>query len=899
MSDTENDKPKLGMRQPLGLKRTVETGKVKQSFSHGRSNTVVVEVKRRRVLGPQSGDQAAEATPAPEPTPAPAPAAARPAPVAPPRPAPSDNLSPQERQAKLLREAEEQRMRALEEARRREERERAEAEEARRREAERKAEEERTPPPPPPPEPEPAPQPQAQVQPEPVAEAKPAPVAATPKPAPEPRPQPQPTVLRPDPTRPAPRQFTPVQRPEIPRPVAPRPEPNLAGGNNTSGGASGNAPRPAAAPAAKRPEPARPQRDRKGDDRRQSGKLTVNRALGADEGARARSLAALKRARDKERQRTFGGSREPQVKQVRDVIVPEAITVQELANRMAEKGADLVKALFKMGMMVTVNQTIDQDTAELLVTEFGHNIQRVSESDVDLQVDTSEDAEELLQPRPPVVTIMGHVDHGKTSLLDALRGTDVVKGEAGGITQHIGAYQVTLKDKSKITFLDTPGHEAFTEMRARGADITDIVVLVVAANDGLMPQTIEAINHTKAAGVPMIVAINKVDLDSANPQRVRERLLEHEVIVEEMGGDVQNVEVSALKKTGLDKLLDAIALQAEIMELKANPDRAAEGTVVEAKLDKGRGPVATILIRRGTLKVGDIFVCGAESGRVRALVDDHGKQIKQAGPSTPVEVLGLGGVPMAGDTLTVVENEARAREVAAYRQEQALKKRTAQAPVSLEGMFSALADKANVIEYPVVIKADVQGSVEAIVNALNKLSTDEIRVRVLHSGAGAITESDVTLAASTKAPIIGFNVRPNAKAREIANREKVRFLYYDVIYHLTEEVAKEMAGELGPERVETVVGRAEVKEVFPAGKRDKAAGLLVLEGSIRKGLHARLTRDDVIVSATTIASLRRFKDDVAEVRAGLECGVVLADTNDIKPGDHLEVFEVEERERTL
>ena len=579
--------------------------------------------------------------------------------------------------------------------------------------------------------------------------------------------------------------------------------------------------------------------------------------------------------------------------------MPEAITVQDLANRMAEKGSDLVKALFKMGMPVTINQTIDQDTAELLVTEFGHEIKRVSEGDIDIRHDQDVDDAALLQPRAPVVTIMGHVDHGKTSLLDALRGANVVAGEAGGITQQIGAYQVKTPDGSLVTFLDTPGHEAFTEMRQRGANVTDIVILVVAADDGLKPQSIEAIAHAKAAGVPIIVAINKVDKEGANPQRVRERLLEHELVVEEMGGDVQNVEVSALKKTGLDKLLDAIAVQAEIMELKANPDRAAEGTVVEAKLDKGRGPVATILVRRGTLKVGDIFVCGAESGRVRALINDKGEQIKSAGPSLPVEVLGLGGVPMAGDTLTVVENEARAREVAAYRQEQALRKRTAQAPVSLEGMFEALADKANVIQFPVVIKGDVQGSVEAIVNALNRLSTDEIRVRVLQSGAGAITESDVTLAAASNAPIIGFNVRPNAKAREIANREKVRFMYYDVIYHLTDEIAKEMAGELGPERVETVVGRAEVKDVFPAGKRDKAAGLLVLEGVIRKGLHARLTRDDVIVSATTISSLRRFKDDVAEVRAGLECGVVLADTNDIKAGDHLEVFEVELRERTL
>ena len=580
-------------------------------------------------------------------------------------------------------------------------------------------------------------------------------------------------------------------------------------------------------------------------------------------------------------------------------MVPESITVQELANRMAEKTGDLVKALFKLGSPSASTDTIDQDIAELLVTEFGHEIIRVSEGDVDIRHDEDIDDAEHLKPRAPVVTIMGHVDHGKTSLLDALRGANVQAGEAGGITQHIGAYQVKTPDGSLVTFLDTPGHEAFTEMRQRGANVTDIVILVVAADDGLKPQSIEAIAHAKAAGVPIIVAINKIDKEGANPQRVRERLLEHELVVEEMGGDVQNVEVSALKKTGLDKLLDAIAVQAEIMELKANPDRAAEGTVIEAKLDKGRGPVATILVRRGTLKVGDIFVCGAESGRVRALIDDQGKQIKSATPSMPVEVLGLGGVPMAGDTLTVVENEARAREVATYRQEQATRKRTVQAPVSLEGMFEALADKTNVIQFPVIIKGDVQGSVEAIVNALNKLSTDEIRVRVLQSGAGAITESDVTLAAATKAPIIGFNVRPNPKAREIAKRENVRFMYHDVIYHLTDEIRKEMAGELGPERIETVVGRAEVKDVFPAGKRDKAAGLLVLEGAIRKGLHARLTRDDVIVSATTIASLRRFKDDVAEVRAGLECGVVLSDTNDIKAGDNLEVFEVEMRDRTL
>ena len=550
-------------------------------------------------------------------------------------------------------------------------------------------------------------------------------------------------------------------------------------------------------------------------------------------------------------------------------------------------------------MSVTVTQTIDQDTAELLVEEFGHNITRVSDSDIDIVNAEDVDADETLKTRPPVVTIMGHVDHGKTSLLDALRGTDVVRGEAGGITQHIGAYQIKTKNGELVTFLDTPGHEAFTEMRQRGADVTDIVVLVVAGDDGIMPQTIEAINHTKAAGVPMIVAITKSDRAEYNAQKIRERLLEHEIVVEAMSGEVQDVEVSAQSKAGLDELIEKILLQAEVMELRSNPDRSAEAAVIEAKLDKGKGPLATVLITRGTLKVGDILVVGTHSGRVRAMLDDKGRQIKEAPPALPVEVLGISGVPMAGDTLTVVESEARAREVAAYRAETATAKRTTTAPASLENMFSALKAKADVIEYPVVIKSDVQGSTEAIVNALNKLSNDEIKVKVLQSGVGAITESDVSLAAATGAPIIGFHVRPNAKAREMIERQKVRMKYFDVIYHLTDDVAKEMAGIWGPERIEHVVGRAEVKDVFPAGKRDKAAGLLVLEGGIKKGLFARLTRADVIVSKTTIASLRRFKDDVPEVRAGLECGVLLQDTNDIKAGDMLEVFEVEERERTL
>ncbi|WP_391563680.1 translation initiation factor IF-2, partial [Novosphingobium sp.] len=781
----------------------------------------------------------------PPPAPVPAPVVAKPAA---PRPS-SAAETPQERVARLQREAEEARLSVLEQQTRREteERLRVQEEERRRTEDNRKAESE---------------------------DAVPAAVAA---PVPE---------------------------------AAAASEPEAAA--DAGAAAAEEAPRGVAAPAArrftpvaapKRPEPAAKKiahpRDKTSTERRHSGKLTVSKALNEDEGARARSLAALKRAREKEKRAHFGGNAQPREKQVRDVVVPEAITVQELANRMAEKGADLVKALFKLGMPVTVNQTIDQDTAELLVEEFGHNITRVSDSDIDIDTAEDVDALETLKARPPVVTIMGHVDHGKTSLLDALRGTDVVRGEAGGITQHIGAYQIKTKGGDLVTFLDTPGHEAFTEMRQRGANVTDIVILVVAGDDGIMPQTIEAINHTKAAGVPMIVAITKCDKPEYNAQKIRERLLEHEIVVEAMSGDVQDVEVSAQSGKGMDELIEKILLQSEVMELTANPDRSAEATVVEAKLDKGKGPLATVLITRGTLKVGDILVVGTHAGRVRAMLDDKGRQIKVAPPALPVEVLGIGGVPMAGDTLTVVESEGRAREVAAFRQEQATTKRTTTAPASLENMFSALKAKSDVIEYPVVIKSDVQGSTEAIVNALNKLSNDEIKVKVLQSGVGAITESDVLLAGASGAPIIGFHVRPNAKARELIDRQKVRMKYFDVIYHLTDDIAKEMAGIWGPERIEHVVGRAEVKDVFPAGKRDKAAGLLVLEGGIKKGLFARLTRQDVIVSKTTIASLRRFKDDVPEVRAGLECGVLLQDTNDIKAGDMLEVFEVEERERTL
>ncbi len=838
MSDT-TDKPKLGTRPPLGLKRTVETGQVKQSFSHGRTNTVVVEVKKRRFLKP--GEEApVEEVVAPVVAPkiAPPPAPVRAA------PAPTSLMSRQELQAKLLREAEEARMHSLEEARRREERLKAEgSEEEKRRAEEKRLAEEAA-----------AAATEAARQ---AAEAAPAPAIVNAEATVEPAATITAEDERPAHRRPVGAPVTPVRRPE---------------------------------------PPARPSRGKGVDDRRQSGKLSVTKALDDNDGARARSLAALKRAREKERRHHMQSG--PAAKQYRDVQVPETITISELANRMTERTGDLIKVLFKLGMPSASGDTIDQDTAELLVTEFGHNIVRVSDSDVEIDHDADVDAPETLKPRAPVVTIMGHVDHGKTSLLDALRGTDVVAGEAGGITQHIGAYQVKTKSGQLVTFLDTPGHEAFTDMRQRGANVTDIAILVCAADDSLKPQTIESINHAKAAGVPMIIAITKVDKYEANPQKVREDLLQYEVVVEEMSGDVMDAEVSALKKTGLDDLVEKILLQAEVMELSANPDRAAEGAVIEAKLDKGRGAVATILIQRGTLKVGDIFVVGAESGKVRAIIDDKGRQLKQAGPSMPVEVLGLGGVPRAGDKLSVVDSEARAREVASYRADLATAKRTTNAPASLEDMFSAFKDK-QAQEYALVVKGDVQGSVEAIVASLNKISTDDIKVRVLHSGVGGITESDVTLAGASGAPIIGFNVRANAKAREIAERQKVALKYYDVIYDLLDDIRAAMAGQLGPEYFETVVGRAEIREVFPAGKHGKAAGLLVTEGYIRKALRARVTRDDVIIYNGSISNLRRFKDDVAEVRAGLECGVTLEATTDIKKGDFLETFEVEERVRVL
>ncbi len=921
---SDDNKPKLGTRAPLGLNKAVAVGQVKQTFSHGRSKQVVVEVKRARVLH-RPGDAAPEPTSAPAPAPAPAPAAVTPAPAprpAAPAPAPVATAPAAATEPAPVPSAPRP----------------------------------PTPPPvmfrpveraplPPKPEakaPEPTvPAPETKVEPAPVPQTK---AAAPPAPAA----RPAAGAARPgQPARPAQGQAAAPQRPRMtPAEMAalyarqaeedrqrlleevriredqeraareeeerrrieekrhreeelatrPDPQPDADGGMVIPTDVSDDdddSMRVRIIPGRK-PEAAKPSRPKLGDDRRKAGKLTVTRALDDEGNTRVRSLAALRRAREKERGRL--GS---QAKQVRDVTVPDMITVQELANRMAERTGNVVRLLARLGVPSAAVDEIDQDTAELVLTEFGHNIVRVSESDVEKGMVGEVDVDKDLAFRPPVVTIMGHVDHGKTSLLDSLRGTNVVKGEAGGITQHIGAYQVTTKDKNKITFLDTPGHEAFTSMRARGASITDIVVLVVAWDDGIMPQTIEAIQHTKAAGVPMIVAINKMDKPGADAARIRTALLQQDVQVEEMGGDVMDVEISAIKKTGLDDLLEKILLLAEVSELKANPDRPAEGTVIEAKLDKGKGPLATVLVRRGTLKRGDIFVMGQEWGRVRAMVDDKGETVKEAGPSTAVEVLGLGGVPQAGDIVTVVENEARAREVAEYRAGVATAARTAgNGPANLEDMFSVLRAK-KVQEFPLVIKADTQGSAEAIAGAVSKVGNDLIRAKVLLASTGGITESDVTLAKASGAPVIGFNVRANAKAREIAQRDGVALKYYDVIYDLIDDVKAGMAGQLGPEAFETVVGRAQVLDVFQAGKIGKAAGLRVTEGYIKKALRARVMRDDVIIYTGSIASLRRFKEDVAEVKVGLECGITLADSSDVKAGDIVETYEVEMKERNL
>jgi translation initiation factor IF-2 len=1004
MSDANDNDGRSGGRAPLTLKPrggAVSSGTVKQSFSHGRSKTVVVETKRRRVDAPPP------ATPAPARPVFEAPKPATPQPAAPRPPAPGAgqsnlNLSPEELRARqrVLEAAREQQERQAEQ-RHTENAQRAEIEAVRRREAEAAR----------------------------AAAAPPtAPVAAAPEaPTPEPaapaaaphqaeglHPQGErPSGLRDD-RGPRPQGDRPTPRPEAraaaggdfrrddrnaggtttfrsdrprpegggygdrgprpqgdrpfgdrpPRPQGDRPpregdrprgdRPPRAGAGGETVRYSALAPRPAgdrgprpggprpggpprgaaAAPAAPEIQRAARQAPRsgevdrrpddtdeeggkrakgaaalknavsrtKGEPKRREGRLTIQAVAGDGEDAveRMRSLASVRRAREREKEKRRGGGQQDQTRVSRDVVIPDIITVGELAQRMAVRSVDVIKFLMRQGLMLKINDVIDSDTAELVATEFGHTVKRVSDSDVEEGFLDAEDIDGHMLPRIPVVTVMGHVDHGKTSLLDALRSADVAAGEHGGITQHIGAYQVRLADGQAVTFLDTPGHAAFSAMRARGANITDIVVLVVAADDGVMPQTIEAINHAKAAGAPIIVAVNKVDKPGADPQRVINELLQHEIVVESLGGETQLVPVSAKEKTGLTELIEAITVQAEVMDLRANPDRTAEGVVIEAKLDRGRGAVASVLVKRGTLRKGDIVVAGAAWGRVRALVNDRGEQVTEAGPSVPVEILGLDTPASPGEPFAVVENEARARELTEYRERQ--KRERSFMPVgggvSLADMMAKLQDK-RVSELPVVVKADVQGSAEAIVNSLEQIGTDEVRARIIHSAAGAITESDVLLAKGANAPILGFNVRASAQARALADREGVEIRYYAIIYDLLDDIKGVLSGMLAPVQRETFLGNAEVLQVFDISKVGKVAGCKVVDGVVRKGAKVRIIRQDIVLQEMgTLLTLKRFKDEVNEVVVGQECGMFL-NFNDLKPGDTIECFTVEEIKRSL
>ncbi len=823
-------------KKTLGLRGSgSRPGNVKQSFSHGRTKNVVVETKRKRVVVPKPGAAKSGGASAK----AGGDPSRRPAGI-------SD--AEMERRLKALQAA---KARETEEAARREAEEKARAEERERRRAEAEAKE------------------REQREAEERARAK-----------------------AEEEERKAREAEEAAQRAAA--------EAAAAASQPKSDALSRSSPAPAAAPRKQeRDREQRPTRGKGRDDGRRSGKLTLNQALSGGEGGRQKSLAAMKRKQERARQKAMGGPVERE-KVIRDVQLPETIVVSELANRMAERVADVVKELMKMGMMVTQNQSIDADTAELIIEEFGHKVVRVSDADVEEVIADVEDSDEDLLPRPPVITIMGHVDHGKTSLLDAIRDANVTGGEAGGITQHIGAYQVKSKGGDVLTFLDTPGHAAFTSMRSRGAQVTDIVVLVVAADDSVMPQTIEAINHAKAAEVPMIVAINKIDKPEADPDKVRAELLQHEVIVEAMSGDVQDVEVSAVSGQGMDELLEAIALQAEILELKANPNRAAQGAVIEAQLDVGRGPVATVLVQKGTLRQGDIFVVGEQYGKVRALINDKGERVQEAGPSVPVEVLGLNGTPEAGDVLNVTETEAQAREIAEYREQVAKDKRAAAgAATTLEQLMQKAKEDQNVAELPILVKADVQGSAEAIVQAMEKIGNDEVRVRVLHSGVGAITETDIGLAEASGAPVFGFNVRANASARNSANQKGVEIRYYSVIYDLVDDVKAAASGLLSAEIRENFIGYAEIKEVFKVSNVGKVAGCLVTEGVARRSAGVRLLRDNVVIHEGTLKTLKRFKDEVAEVISGQECGMAFENYDDIRPGDVIEIFEREEFTRTL
>ncbi len=840
MSDSDGKKT-------LGLRGGPRSGQVKQSFSHGRTKNVVVETKRKRVVVPKPGAGKASGGGAHGGDPSRRPAGISDAEmdrrlkaVQAAKAREADDAKQREEDEKR-RELDRQRRRDEIEAKEREEREREERAKQKIEEEERKVRE------------------AAEAKKKAEAEAKSARAPAS--------------------------------------PAAAAAQPGAAG--DDARGASKPAPRKQERERETRADD-RPNRNAKGrDDNRRSGKLTLNQALTGGEGGRQRSMAAMKRKQERARQKAMGGV-ENREKVVRDVQVPETIVVQELANRMAERVADVVKSLMNMGMMVTQNQPIDADTAELIVEEFGHKIVRVSDADVEDVIDSVKDDEADLTSRPPVITIMGHVDHGKTSLLDAIRNAKVVAGEAGGITQHIGAYQVTTDGGTVLTFLDTPGHAAFTSMRARGAQVTDIVVLVVAADDAVMPQTIEAINHAQAAKVPMIVAINKCDKPDANPDKVRTDLLQHEVIVEKMSGEVQDVEVSAITGAGLDELLEAIALQSEILELKANPKRAASGAVIEAQLDVGRGPVATVLVHNGTLRQGDIFVVGEQWGKVRALINDQGERVEEAGPSVPVEVLGLNGTPEAGDVLNVVDTEAQAREIAEYRESAAKEKRAAAgAATTLEQLMARAKEDQTVAELPILVKADVQGSAEAIVQAMEKIGNDEVRVRVLHAGVGAITETDIGLAEASGAPVMGFNVRANAPARNAANQKGVEIRYYSVIYDLVDDVKAAASGLLSAEIKENFIGYAEIKDVFKVSNVGKVAGCLVTEGVARRSAGVRLLRDNVVIHEGTLKTLKRFKDEVPEVQSGQECGMAFENYDDIRAGDVIEIFEREEIERNL
>lgn len=824
-------------KKTLGVRTGSRPGNVKQSFSHGRTKNVVVETKRKRIVVPKPGATKSAAV-----SPAVGAKSSR-------RPAGISDTEMDRRlkavQAARARESEEAEKRAADEKARAEDRERRRAEiEAKEREE--KEREER-----------------AKAK---AAEAEEKRIEAEEA----------------------------AKRAAAPTPAS---EPVAAAAKAPRSGAS--KPVPAATPRkTDRERDQRQNRNKGRDDGRRSGKLTLNQALRGGDG-RHRSMAAMKRKQERARLKALGGTVERE-KVVRDVQLPEAIVVSELANRMAERVGDVVKSLMTMGMMVTQNETIDADTAELIIEEFGHKVERVSDADVEDVIAHIEDDEKDMKPRPPVITVMGHVDHGKTSLLDAIRNAKVVSGEAGGITQHIGAYQVTADDGTLQTFLDTPGHAAFTSMRSRGAQVTDIVVLVVAADDAVMPQTIEAINHAKAAEVPMIVAINKIDRHEANADKVRTDLLQHEIIVEKLSGDVQDVEVSAITGQGLDQLLEAISLQAEILELHANPDRAAQGAVIEAKLDVGRGPVATVLVQNGTLRQGDIFVVGEQWGKVRAMEDDKGARIKEAGPSVPVEVLGLNGTPEAGDVLNVVDTEAQAREIAEYRAQVSKDKRAAAgAATTLEQLMANAKADENVNELPILVKADVQGSAEAIGQAMAKIGNDEVRVRVLHSGVGAITETDVVLAEASGAPIMGFNVRANASARNIANQKGVEIRYYSVIYDLVDDVKSAASGLLSAEIRENFIGYATIKDVFKVTGVGKVAGCLVTEGIARRSAGVRLLRDNVVIHEGTLKTLKRFKDEVAEVQSGQECGMAFENYDDIRADDVIEIFEREEISRTL